>query len=484
MGKDADGKEQYLDALIAPVEFKGMKTGFESIMAPETGSAGPSTGPSAGPGPGSGERRGEGNRNAPGPGSRAIGMSAAGRPTGGASGASGSKDINSLWDKRKVPTFEEAFLAQEDFWIKRDLLDVIRDARDSSARMPVVKNPDDKDDTGFKVTPMRIDATFRNSTWELHLAIVKKEVNNKEQWVIGPASTIKNVSSAKRTMDLKKGARFLLRQGDLSDEFTFNGEMLAWNQEPLKLDGDVSPKNVLLDREFEVEQVFDWDLSPIKQVVDLRVGYNSHRTAATALKPGIAFKPAAADPNAAPTAGPTSAPPQGDPNAAPTATGPSDVTERNNLQRNRYLHVTAECRHVPIAMVLIVDQAHIHNVLLAVANSRLRIQTTQVHFQQATGVTSQADTDRTGESTPSETRPGVKSPGPGPSPRPGPGPGPRGDPTAGMSSTPQEDPNLVELTIYGIASLYERYPPRKVETPGGQPGDPAAPPTSPQPAPK
>ena len=38
-----------------------------------------------------------------------------------------------------------------------------------------------------------------------------------------------------------------------------------------------------------------------------------------------------------------------------------------------------------------------------------------------------------------------------------------GDPSGGVSEADEDDPNLVEFAIYGIASLYERFPARKID---------------------
>ena len=86
------------------------------------------------------------------------------------------------------------------------------------------------------------------------------------------------------------------------------------------------------------------------------------------------------------------------------------------------------------------DQANIAEVEAALVSSRLRLQTTQVtwqHFRNPIG--SGIDKEDVPKIDP-------KGPGPGPGPRPG-GEARMGDETA---------LNLVELSIYGIASLYER----------------------------
>lgn len=176
----------------------------------------------------------------------------------------------------------------------------------------------------------------------------------------------------------------------------------------------------------------------------------------------------------------------------------------NGLRRDRYLQTTETSRALPVAMVLIVDQANIPDVLVAVADSRMRIQTTQVTFAHVRGIQpySYDPNQLTGMDRPPMFGPGgapgglptgpagalgggsapsrgeggggdmrlggrgfgPPMPGGGrfqpPGSFPGMGPGSQG----AFSMTGQEDdPNLVELAIYGIATLYEKYPPKKTE---------------------
>src|SRR5262249_24851854 len=58
----------------------------------------------------------------------------------------------------------------------------------------------------------------------------------------------------------------------------------------------------------------------------------------------------------------------------------------NGLERLRYLDRTDQVRHMAIGMVLVVDQAHIQDVLRALANSRLRFQPTQYDWTRCHGV--------------------------------------------------------------------------------------------------
>ena len=182
---------------------------------------------------------------------------------------------------------------------------------------------------------------------------------------------------------------------------------------------------------------------------------------------------------------------------------------------------------MPVALVLVLDQEYIADVLAAVANSRLRIQTTQVHWQHLpTGAVkpplSEGEGDPTVAAGSEGPRPAGYSPAAGPGgggrpmagsglkPPPGsglsapprPGEGGSGRPMGGGSGAPprgvmsprpmggafgpaggagaapteeEDDPNLVELAVYGIASLYERYPPKAPAADASTTGGPTKP---------
>jgi hypothetical protein len=202
------------------------------------------------------------------------------------------------------------------------------------------------------------------------------------------------------------------------------------------------------------------------------------------------------------------------------STGGLGAVSPNGLIRNRYIDVTEQVRRMPVGLVVVVDQANVQDFLTAFANSRLRIQTTQVHWQHMRdsikppvegssgggpgvpggpaasggirpggGGAGPDDDARMGSGGGAglgggKFRPGSSaampgSPGPGMAPgrplmpgmppmMPGtmpsvPGGGiPGGMPGLGSGAEDHEDDmNLVELAIYGVASLYERYPPKK-----------------------
>jgi hypothetical protein len=169
----------------------------------------------------------------------------------------------------------------------------------------------------------------------------------------------------------------------------------------------------------------------------------------------------------------------------------------HGLIPDRYLEVTPQFRRVPVAVVLIVDQNHVDRVLTAFNNSKLRFLMTQVllnhygHSVKPDLSSERADEGAAGPGPMGPTGPmGAGSGGPafpggsgkgglvGPG-RPGgffpggkmPGGfGPVGGGSDSNGSQPAATDNMeanMELVIYGIVTLYERYPPKPAAGAGG-----------------
>jgi hypothetical protein len=283
---------------------------------------------------------------------------------------------------------------------------------------------------------------------------------------------------------------------------------------------------------YKVEQKLDSRYVPVKRLDQLKLDYPSNRFAGktligSAVSEEEKKKLAAATPaNPAPTGGGDLR--GGGPFGGAGPTNSQDFTP-NGIPRNRYLERTDQVRRMPVALVMIVDEAHVQDVLRALANSRLRFQNTQFHYERFRGIINleepapivgaDAQTPQTapggGETerrVGGARRPGgdsgdvaasVGAGGKGgrsfggererggtPRTRPGPGPGPFGGmPSLGDSgSTSEENNNLVELTVYGLISLYERFPPKpSADANAANATNPAAPPpagsTAPPPPP-
>jgi hypothetical protein len=413
------------------------------------------------------------------------------------------------WRDGLPPTREECWLAQEDFWIRREMLYIVRNALDSVAELKMIeeKKKDDLPKGVFSWT------RWKNADWELDL-IVEEETRNPRKGQISMRSKIKNVSQTTLSLSSPNGAQgiyFKLYDANNPDRAPFRMQVTGVPLPP----GSEStfPKALTTDiidltKPFTVFQDFYWETSPIRRIDRMALGIHSHRTVTAGLKIRPDLK--ALDPDPAPevpaggvpagpkpvAAGAAAPAPAGA--AAPAAPAPPEVTRVNSIPRERYMQVTSQCRHLPIVMCVVLDQGHLHEFLTAVANSRLRIQITQV--QESHIETKEVKTDVVqSEPTPMDTvRPGT---GPGRPGRPGPrreredrprppilipGPRPGDQPGVPKDANLQEDnAALVEVTVYGLSSLYERYPPREdAQAAPGTPPPPVTPgPGTPGPGP-
>jgi hypothetical protein len=391
---------------------------------------------------------------------------------------------------------------------------------------------------------------LRNANWELELILERAPDG---QYVVSDKSKVTNISASKRTLPIG-AAVFAVRQGrtylanvTVPDEFLAAGASAATNKSPTPF---VLPD---ANQPVEVYQVFSWDTSPVKRLdaIELPGGnsFNSHRTANLMLKPAAQFPIPEAPKESTPTGGagggmmgsgggPMGMGSSGGLSGGGNA-GPDTSKTPNGLIRNRYISVTEQVRHMPVALELVCDQAHMQDVLTAVVNSRLRIQITQVQWKRVRGVKPSGGDDSfaggMGPGMPGGMGPGMSGPAGGMDPSrygrsggasppsgynpgggygpgfpgggmgsgrgpagsgsgmmgppsgmgsrggmgpaaPGGGSGPASPPgvggsgsvgggrgssgSRGAASGDDSDPNLVQLAVYGIASLYERYPPK------------------------
>jgi hypothetical protein len=364
---------------------------------------------------------------------------------------------------------------------------------------------------------------FRSPNWEIELNIV---LDKSGQPVITKESKIKNVNTARRTLSLGT-AEFRVHQGQRGGtSIRVPSEPLPWGQAVALGTKDFPAP--FLDRQLpiQIDQVFNPITSPVKRVQALALAYHSHKTSYLPLKPAKQFAPKEGeqDTTSTPAGSPTEpggglgsmtgGPPGG--MVPPSLMGPGggggmlgtsskDVTPNYGLNRSRYIIANDQVRRMPVALSVILDQAYIPDLLTAVTNSRLRIQITQVQWQHAPGAGATSGTPfLPGGTSPGEppgggdtdddkrgtgkgpfppaggglTPPGVGGMAPGAGMRPPGGTFPPGMfPGGGMGlpgttgQTEESDPNLVEVAVYGIASLYERYPPPKPQDQSGTGGN-------------
>jgi hypothetical protein len=333
---------------------------------------------------------------------------------------------------------EEAWYAQEEIWVQREIYRLIRAANDLVSKF-------EKDQTADKDGSV----TFKNVYFKLKLKLAP---GGDELQV-----TITNRLKRRQKLDQSFLIRFQ-KDGDAPEKILIPGEPLepAGNAEKadtkfLKIPLDKNPRRKGI---FNVEQVLTWETAAVRRIDDLDIaeeGAESHRTYQTKLRSYTEKKEDAnADPNAPPGGPPGGQPggrgvPRGNRGGARGIGGGKGPRAPqgglpNGMARDRYLEVTPQARRIPVAVVLIVDQDHVDRVLTAFDNSPLRFLITQVtlnHF-------------------PGSLRPPEPTAG-GVAGNPGPG-------IPGQEAAQDLEANM-ELVIYGIVTLYERYPPRPQQTP-------------------
>ncbi|MGF1577765.1 MAG: hypothetical protein ACFCD0_00215 [Gemmataceae bacterium] len=229
----------------------------------------------------------------------------------------------------------------------------------------------------------------------------------------------------------------------------------------------------------------------------------SHRTVVAELKPFPAFKSEEepeelSDPNfpGAMPGGPGM--PQGE-GAGPGGVPTAPKGTGSPFEFKRYIEVGGRTRKLPVGISLIIDQRHVGLVLAAFSNSKLRMLTTQVLLNRypdsvrpGTPEDAQGDPDANEAGNPGAPGglgggfgPGGFSPGrgfggPGEGASggyPGGYPGQTGPLASKKVETASETPESnMELVVYGIVSLYQRYPAKPDPLPGaGEPGEDGVP---------
>lgn len=353
-----------------------------------------------------------------------------------------------------LPSSEEIWLAQEEIWVQRSLLLAVREANDHVAlckKEPAPKPDETKGELDHQV--------FSNPLWKLELVLTADKLRYQ----------ITNLGSRQ----MAQGINFVIRApgGKLSEKVFVDGVPLApnqsdaWKEIPFRALGFKS-----LD---SLEQVLDWRSAPVKRIDRIELGFSAHRFASIKPQAAPAFKEDKS--GAAPAGGQPGVPPQIGEGLQP-ATGAAASTNVNSnktesgLERNRYLDVNQQVRRLGVGIVLIVDQAHIQDVLTSFANSKLRFQITQVHWQHYRGPIKPTITD---EPVPGKPKPGAKGEAIGAQP------GAEAKGPQASSAGDEEASNLIELAVYGIASLYQKFDPKAgAAAPGAPAGE--APPANPE----
>lgn len=431
-----------------------------------------------------------------------VGMGSPGSGEAGGGGAAGGGPVSVSPGIRgilgELPTFtvppnpEEFWILQEDLSVRREMVQTLRKALAEMAVM--TRMPPPKDNPAAVV--------LVNAAWELTLI---PEAGGK----LSEKSTLRNVHSQGRPQALYDKAlgwktEFMLAQGaNTRVTLSFDGDPLPYGQaRSFKEFGAMNVGTLDFSQEFLATQIFKQANCPLRKVSAIELGslgqdirnFKPADLKIRATLPEEKGEDLAGGAGGAP--GSPGGPPGAEmstgmsppmmPGAGPgggAAAGPRNATALNRLDRARYLVSNEVCRHLPIAVRLQVDQAYVNTVLSTMANNKLRMQITQVEWNHvprsrpmlAGGLPGMPGGGGFGfPGAPPGGGPGSGLP-PGMTPiggLPGAAPGLPGRPPVGapggpgagsnpaLASLGLEDGNLIDLTIYAIASLYERFPPK------------------------
>ncbi len=356
---------------------------------------------------------------------------------------------------------DEAWIAQENIWIQKEIYRIIKSVNDD---VKVFKRVEGKKGDEEK---RNLVQKFRNSNFELQLTL---KADNKLSLVIKNLLPRRQKQDLTFRVSLNKGAgldpelikisgKILMPAGTAKGEDSY---------EHLIEDAKVG-KNAPRVGIYRVEQVLSWEAAAIKRIDHVSVGSNaaddiahSHRTfpeglrALTLADPVKETKSGGPGPGGAPGGGPSGI---GGEKGKGDGKAGNEIGNRkmlaHDLWSNRYVEVSDQSRRVPVAVVLVVDQEYYDRVLTAFNNSKLRFLATQVLINQHTGSLQPPSPDKKDDGGEKKGAPGKGVGNPM-----GFGGGGAKEATGGGGS--DLDTNM-EMVIYGIMTLYQRYPPRPAE---------------------
>lgn len=342
----------------------------------------------------------------------------------------------------KFPTNEDCWLALEDLCIQREMLECVREVNNLLARFWDETASAQKElNEYFKPTDDESVYRFTSQYWHLDLALRRPvEGKGNEITVRGRLTNMShrrlNIARIDFLLSLFDPSKTEGRPAVLPVEGQFLGVGDSVEFKDKKIVGSAAKPKV-----YAVEQRLDARFVPVKRIEKIALGYNSHRTAD---KPLVTCAVTEEEKKKVPAVAES----QDAGGGGATAAAVSQDRTTSGINRLRYLTVTKQVRRMPIGVVMVVDQAHVQDILRAFANSRLHFQTTQIHLARYRGQSGSTTT--------------VAAPMPAPAAL-------QGYPSGGQGATGNtgEDvnTNLVEVAVYGLASIYEKFPPKGEGTP-------------------
>jgi hypothetical protein len=342
---------------------------------------------------------------------------------------------------------EEAWLAQEDLWMQNELFRLVRLANDYVSKFELV-SASEKDKT----------YTFKNPYWELTLKW-------KSAGEVEP--TLKNLLG--RRQKLGVNFRISFDKGKEPEILALSGPPLGPRGAPKNEDVKTFPAfKIAYKGKFSVEQALTWETAAVKRIDLVTVGsqgyddisqsFRTYPDGLDPLKPGEAgvLDVAGLNPNPADQVRPGGTTGGGFRPKTPTKqpkkkrdAGDNKMSKHGLIMNRYYLYLDPnlapgtvpppqQFRRIPVSIAMIVEQDHIDRVLTAFGNSRLRFVITQVLLNRFPE-TLQPPLPKDGQPTTAVAGRGRQA----------------AAPTPGNADSMETN---YELVLYGMMTLYERYP--------------------------
>ena len=292
------------------------------------------------------------------------------------------------WGNAARPDSSLFWLAVEDFWIQRALLKPIAEVNANAAKFDLVPAAAGTDN------PLK--RKFQNRTWEIDIEVGTEGTNRVLK------SKLKNKTDRLQMLGLNKTMRLNVWFDDPKldrskpFEYRVGGELVKGSGELVpkivpelhKIPAGLEPVAI-----YKIEQILDETTVPVRIIRRIELGFRDSKRATAEMKaPSFFPEEVAVETSTAGNTGASNSSEGGPPSGILSSPygGGSAATLASNRgtpeqvllgNKKRYLERTEQVRRMPIGMDLVVDQAYVNDVLIALGNSPLRIQITQTQWQ-------------------------------------------------------------------------------------------------------
>jgi len=362
--------------------------------------------------------------------------------------------------------------------VQRELFHRIKVANDAVARCTLVAPNHETKDLQKVMTAKDQWIVYKNFYWEIQLQIAEGGVKVRLKSLRAKQQRLDTLHFQIRFKDSKSepilfpplGSTFEASALIVPDKDKDGKDNGAKNKgakdrdqyQTIELAG-VDPGN--LRGVFSVEQVLNWETAAVKRIDVVSIGAAtngdpavSHRQAWRPLVPyKKKVKDDAPDPKAGDGGGGINKGIKfGESSGGGVGAG-GDKLSKHGVVLDRYLEATSESRKLPINMVLIVDPEHLALVQAKLIETPLRFLTTQMMLQRSLTALQPPEPKTDGEpGSGTSMKTGGKVKGGFGDAAGAPGSGSPGSGTVDLQADLPEEQENIELTVYGVITIYER----------------------------